>query len=146
LLKKYAKGKGIAWYKVAEYAGISESQLYVKLRKQLTNEQATKLTYIVDTLAIGKEPERLNVFGISPHHNSGPLSDEENNKRMRLYQKGKCDREIASLEGVSTNAIASWRIARGLKPNKRPHKLGFRYDGNEQDFDIDVSSKYYSET
>ena len=46
--------------------------------------------------------------------------DAENQRRLKLYEKGYCDRKIAESSGVSENAIRLWRRARGLKCNSEP--------------------------
>ncbi len=45
------------------------------------------------------------------------LSENENNIRMNLYDKGFSDRQIAKRVGVSSQAINIWRNRRNLPPN-----------------------------
>lgn len=44
--------------------------------------------------------------------------DHESTARYKLYRKGLTDEQIAKCRGVSKQAIAVWRMTRGLPPNK----------------------------
>jgi uncharacterized protein YjcR len=70
----------------------------------------------------------LNTVPWSATHNHCKLSDEENEKRMTLYQKGFLDQDIAKKCGVSISTITSWRRGRGLKSNAKK-KRDYFYDG-----------------
>ena len=48
-----------------------------------------------------------------------PLSDEQEDKRMKLYSLGKSDSVIAKTLGLKPASILAWRKKRGLKANKR---------------------------
>lgn len=50
------------------------------------------------------------------------ISDKEQNKRMRLYNKGLVDREIAEEVNISINGIYQWRKRNDLPANEN-HKL-----------------------
>lgn len=45
--------------------------------------------------------------------------DAREKRRMRLYQSGATDLEIALSEGVCRSSVSSWRADRGLKPNPK---------------------------
>lgn len=48
---------------------------------------------------------------------NGNLSAEANNLRMKLYEEGLVDIEIANKVGCSQSSIYQWRKRRGLPPN-----------------------------
>ena len=45
------------------------------------------------------------------------LTKEEEEKRLNLYNKGLCDKDIALKVGVRTSTITFWRRDRRLKSN-----------------------------
>ena len=51
------------------------------------------------------------------HFTKQMLTQEEQEKRLELYNKGFSDRKIAKECGVSKGAIAQWRWKKGLKSN-----------------------------
>lgn len=60
-----------------------------------------------------------NKHGLEPNVrlSNGPLSEEENEKRMYLYNQGYNDHEIANKTGRARETIWNWRRVRGLPPN-----------------------------
>jgi hypothetical protein len=48
------------------------------------------------------------------------LSEEEEQKRIMLYNQGLSDTEIAKKCGVTSSAIAEWRLSRKL-PKRKEH-------------------------
>jgi len=46
-----------------------------------------------------------------------PLSETENEIRMKLYNEGYSDRQIAKMRGVSSQTILYWRKHRNIPPN-----------------------------
>ena len=51
------------------------------------------------------------------HFTKQKLTQEEQEKRLKLYNKGYGDGKIAKECGVSKGAIAQWRWKKGLKSN-----------------------------
>lgn len=45
------------------------------------------------------------------------LTEDDHDRRLRLYQEGLKDTEIADLEGVTAVSILKWRRRNGLEPN-----------------------------
>ncbi len=45
------------------------------------------------------------------------LTKEQVEERMKLYRAGLPDKKIAEKLGVSSDAICSWRLRKGLTPN-----------------------------
>ena len=43
--------------------------------------------------------------------------EHESTERYRLYRKGLTDKQIAKQRGVSKQAIADWRLTKGLPAN-----------------------------
>lgn len=73
----------------------------------------------------GSSPARQHQQKRSVHVMSNhKLAPEEEEKRMRLYQQGLSDREIAKAVGKSYLTIQKWRHRRKLPPNIKPHGKG----------------------
>lgn len=49
----------------------------------------------------------------------GPITKSENQERMRLYEEGKTDAELAQIIGIDPSTVSQWRRRRNLPPNKR---------------------------
>ena len=56
-IRTLAKSQGVRMYEVAEACGMSYSNLCVRLRKDLTSEQAIRLTAIINDLARQRRAE-----------------------------------------------------------------------------------------
>ena len=75
------------------------------------------------------------------------LSKKKHNKRLRLYEQGLKDKDIAKAEGVTASAITHWRRNNNLKQNyhKKYYKLDELHSKGMTDLEIsrklDVSRK-----
>lgn len=54
-VRRYAKEKGVCLWQCAEVMGISEPTMTRKLRRELPEDEKSKLFEIIDSLADGKE-------------------------------------------------------------------------------------------
>lgn len=57
------------------------------------------------------------VKGVEQKPYSSPERTKTHNKRMKLYNQGLVDRDIAKILGVNNTTIWSWRNKHGLPPH-----------------------------
>ncbi len=60
---------------------------------------------------------RNGVFKVPRNGNLMPT--EINEQRLRDYSAGLTDRELSKRWGICSDSVCSWRLRKGLKPNKR---------------------------
>ncbi|MFW5891612.1 MAG: helix-turn-helix domain-containing protein [bacterium] len=82
---------------------------------------------------------------LEPNMKAGnPLSEEEENERMRFYDLGFDDKQIAEKLNVSSEAIHEWRKLRGLDSNFK--SIIDLFDKNiKQFYDQGYSDKYIAD-
>lgn len=70
------------------------------------------------------------------------ISNDENERRLELYNKGYTDRQIANELHYSVCTIFQWRRKRGLKANNPQIK---RLTKNDQKFRMDLYNKGFGD-
>lgn len=69
--------------------------------------------------------------------NNYRVDPEENARRLNLWRQGYTDAQIGKILGHDTSVITSWRMARGLPPNKTPaNPRIYRYGTDDWNFQV----------
>lgn len=91
-----------------------ENERLILYNQGLNDKQIADLTYYTPKVVTQWRRSR----GLAPNGRKIPrLTDEENEKRMKLYNLGYGDKRIAKECGVSKGAISQWRWKNNLKSN-----------------------------